>query len=283
MGRSGDRRVGTGVRATAVVWPGVRDAEEPVDRGPGREDEDVGPRPRVREAERERHVIVPGPVRVVQVQRERGPDEVVPVGQHLVVALELERIGRDDADQPHRRRVPAVDLGADRRPFLPDHAPRSTVRRDPQAAPHRLAVGEHGAHELEVAGRPERQAEAVEQPVDQVVEEHTLARRLGVRGRRLLGLEVVPRRERHPAAQAVRGVPDRHAHDAGDADPPDRDVREGVREGEPRRAGQEPGTGTIRVVIGAGRYGRRRVRGSRPTGLRQGDARSGGAAGGGSG
>ena len=105
------------------------------------------------------------------------------------------------------------------------------------------------AHELQVAGGAERQVEAVEQPVDDVVEQRTLARRLGVVGRRLPGLEVVADRERHAAAQAVGRVADRHAHHAGDPDAPTGTRGKALGNGNPDVLGRNPGTACM--VIGS--------------------------------
>jgi hypothetical protein len=92
----------------------VRNAEEPID------DRTAGEHQHGAFADgfassRERHVIVPGPVWVAQMQRQGDPNEVVPVGEHLVVPLELEQARALHADRFRSR-------PGGRWPFLPGQA-----------------------------------------------------------------------------------------------------------------------------------------------------------------
>jgi hypothetical protein len=97
-------------------------------------------------------------------------------------SLRSKGVIRLHADEPERRGVASVDVGADLRPLLPDHQPRAAVRTDPVAAEGGFPVGQVRAHELRIAGRAERKVEAVEQPVE-VVEQWPLARRVAEPGR----------------------------------------------------------------------------------------------------
>src|SRR6185436_13372367 len=135
--------------------------------------------------------------------------------------------------------MPGVDVRADLWPLVAHRLPGPTMWGEPDATPERLPIGEQRTHQRQVARGSQREVEAVEQPIDDVVEQLTRNRCAGVSGWWLPRLEVVARGERHATAQPVRRVPDRQADDAGDADAADRHVRERVREVEAGCARQE--------------------------------------------
>ena len=68
-----------------------------------------------------------GIVRVVDVDRDLRPVEVVAVAQHLVVVAEQVRVATDDLDQADRGELPAIDVALDARPFDLRGDPRPAV------------------------------------------------------------------------------------------------------------------------------------------------------------
>ena len=68
-------------------------------------------------SKRDRHVVPPRPVRVVDPERHRAARDLVRIREDLVVPGQVERADGRPADEPDHRHTSGVDVGADQRPL----------------------------------------------------------------------------------------------------------------------------------------------------------------------